>query len=168
MQIPLATYWMAAAESGYAKPSDWRSWADQIILVMPHPPIWIIDMAVAEDVDGLAKALNDRRFVEGLAEGRSREASETEFEEIVVGYFWLRFRKNEIALSECLWLAAWRSDAYQLDFSWDELLELRSLLQDGSPSAPIELHVKQILGNLGELAQRQWDTIINTTIVESA
>lgn len=38
MKPEIAQFWLAAAESGFVQPDDWRTWADKVILALPKPP----------------------------------------------------------------------------------------------------------------------------------
>src|ERR1041385_5930521 len=104
MKSEISQFWLTAARSEFAKPAEWRSWADKLISSMATPPIWIIQMSLAMDFRELKKALADT--IENLRE----ETSYAE-DDALIGFIWLRFERHEIDLPECLRLIGEAADS---------------------------------------------------------
>src|SRR6266404_8440614 len=127
MDTRIATYWLAAARTGYAEPRDWRSWADRVILGTPSAPLWIINVSLAEDAGQLKKALEDK------LDSEWRVPTRPSMDDIQIGYIWLRHKRGDIALLDCLRLAGDQADAGDAQIPCEVIYELLNRLKQGEP-----------------------------------
>ena len=151
----LANYWLAAARAGYAKPDNWQAWADRFILSVPAPPLWVINMSMAQDVEQLRRALAEK------LESEWETGTVTSSDDAEIGYAWLRYQKREIALADCLRLAGDRADAGTSHIECEIIYDLLNRLEAGEPQARVESEARRLLAPFAEMAQRQWEIISN-------
>src|SRR4051812_15730490 len=97
MEPPYAYFWTEAVWAGYATAADWQNWADRVIRAMPEPPEWVLEMCVAKSADELLEALCGRAQREIGSGTLTQRAAE-----VRAGYYWLRFRRGDMTLWECL------------------------------------------------------------------
>jgi hypothetical protein len=158
MMTPYAHYWRTADKAGYANALDWKRWADQIILGMPQPPFWVIAMSIAKDRVELAEAL-ESRLDEEIRAGAAGPR-----DPVVAGYYWLRYKRGEMTLYECIGLAGDLADSIG---DWEchcgEMFHFLNRLDAGESEAGIESEAAQILRPLAERASEEWATLAATS-----
>lgn len=152
MNAPIARYWVAAAESGYAEPRDWQDWADRIILAMPTPPAWVLDLATATDAAQVRTALIDRLVT---AEWNARES----LDDSVIGYLWLRFVRGKLSLNECMRLAGMRADCGDGDVGCESFYDLLSRLDAGEEYERVVADAQRLMAPLVAHAEQQWEML---------
>lgn len=149
----LPPYWLTAARALFAKPADWQSWADQKILSMPNPPHWIINMSMAGSVSELSAALADEL-------DKMKDVSPASLDEVLIGYMWLRFKRGEIALVECLRLVGEAADAGASSLECESVFELLNRLEaNHSNQEEIQARAAALLSDFGRKASEQWTAI---------
>ena len=149
-----ALYWLAAARSGFAKPADWKGWADKRIQESDVPDTWLIDLSFASDCESLAAAVASEAHKERQA------LRDRAVEDAVLGYVWLRYERGEISLEACLGDAGRLADNYETEIECEVFYALLNRLEH-APSAGderqrIEAEAKARLSALREEASRQW------------
>lgn len=152
-----ALYWLAAARSGFAKPADWKAWADKRIQESDVPDTWIIDLSLAIDCDLLAATLASE------AERERQVLRDPNVEDAVLGYVWLRYERGEISLEACLGDAGRLSDNYETTIECEVFYALLNRLERAASTsderATIEAEAKARLSALREEASRQWHVL---------
>ena len=149
----IARYWIIAAKSEFVKASDWRSWADKVILSTEKPPIWIISMSLALNLEDLHKALEDILYT---LKGAGLDATD----DAVIGYLWLRFERHEFDLAECLNLIGRYADAYNASIECEVAYAFLNELEAKKKSALIiKKEAAQRFSPMRLLARQQWDEI---------
>ena len=151
MDPMIATWWMLAAEAGYTTPTEWKKWADQHILAMPVPPVWIIDMSLAENVEQLRKSLQEPLDIEAE---QSSEWDGYDDQSVIEGYLWIRYQRGDFSFKELLKLTNQRM-----------LLER---LEANEPEAAIKLIAKNNLDGWATTATMQWKRILQSWVDEKA
>ena len=91
--IPIAHYLFAITFSEYYSKADWQTWADERIMRQAKPEPWLIEVSLANNVDGLSKVLSDQMISE-----RESVKSMAPFSDVVIGYFYLKYLSKEISL----------------------------------------------------------------------
>ena len=150
MKSVVSLYWLTAARAGFAKPADWRAWADKQITSMPTPPYWIINMSLAMNLTDLRKALDN--VLESLG-----ETTPATVDDAMLGYIWWRFERNDLNLQDCLKLAGEAADASSSSISCETIFALLNQLEvETQKGKDIEITAKELLLPLRRLAEQQW------------
>lgn len=149
-----ALYWLAAARSAFAKPADWKAWADKRIQESDAPDTWIIELSLANDCESLAAALASE------AEKERQGLRDPNVEDAVLGYVWLRYERGQISLEACLGDLGRLSDNYETVIECEVFYALLNRLEraptTGDERVTIEAEAKARLSALREEASRQW------------
>jgi hypothetical protein len=148
---PFASYWLAAAEAGYAVAKDWAAWADERILESDSPPSWIIDLSLARTNDELWTILSPIIEVQ-VQEGFDQDL----IHEAVLGYCWLRFERGDLDLRTCLDRAGRDADAYDTSIECEAIFGLLNRLDEGVPGAAVEWQARELFRSVKSLAERPW------------
>jgi hypothetical protein len=125
-QLPLASYWLAAAESGFAHSDEWKRWADSWIAHADDSPTWVLDLSISTALDDLWRRLAPQIDWE-VQQGFDRD----KIHEAVLGYLWLRFERGDIDLRASLELAGRHADAYDTSAGCEAFFALLDLLEAG-------------------------------------
>ncbi len=149
-----ALYWLAAARSAFAKPADWKAWADKRIQESNAPNSWIIELSLANDCESLAAILASEA-------GKERHGlREPNVEDAVLGYVWLRYERGQISLETCLGDLGRLSDNYETAIECEVFYTMLNRLErapsTGDERVMIEAEAKVCLSALCEEASRQW------------
>lgn len=91
------SYWSAAALSEFAKPSDWKDWADRRICVRKVSADWLYELSNAEDGEAIERILN--RVVS------SDSAVRQGVHDTILGYMMLRLQRRDYLTEGFLQLA---------------------------------------------------------------
>jgi hypothetical protein len=146
----IALFWLTAAQAGFAKPADWRVWADKLIVSLPAPPIWIINMSLAMNLTELRKALGD-------ALDTLKEVSPAMVDDTLIGYIWWRFERHEVNLRDCLKLIGEAADAGSSRISCETVFALLNNLEANNQNEEnVALRATELLSPLRRLAEEQW------------
>lgn len=154
---PLASFWLAAAESGYAAADDWRSWADRQILALDAAsiPIWILDLSIAKSAAELRKVLSPTIELE-VDRGFHRDL----IHEAVLGYFWLRLVRGDIDLKTCLILAGRHADSYEAYVECEAIFSLLTRTEKNEAmEAGVMTDSRKLFQPLSRIAEEQWSTL---------
>jgi hypothetical protein len=147
--IPLASYWLNAAESEYATPEDWQRWADRIILAMPKPPPWVLELCIAKGLEDVSKAVGDQLYREDATEARHMAA--------LTGYTWLRYRRGDFGLHECMTLSS------RIMHPWeDQIFDVLDKLEAGASEAAAAAEFESVIRPLIDVAEQQWAELWRT------
>jgi hypothetical protein len=153
MEPPWASYWLAAAESGFARRDDWAGWADTYIARAESPPHWVLDLSLATSLDDLWRILTPQIDQESQ-QGFHRE----ELYDAVLGYLWLRLERGDFDLRTCLDLAGRHADAYETSTECETFFSLLNRLEAGDD---VQDAAKAIFEPFREIANRQWATLLS-------
>lgn len=149
-----ALYWLAAARSGFAKPSEWKAWADRRIRESNVPDGWIIELSLANDPESLAVA------VASEAEKERQALCNPNVEDALLGYVWLRYEHGQISLETCLADAGRLADNYETSIECEVFYALLNRLECARNSPDehrtIETEARARLSDLRAEASRQW------------
>jgi hypothetical protein len=156
LKAPFASYWFAAAESGYAKARDWQDWADRIILAMETPPMWVLDLATAKNAEQVWDARTRQTKPEWAAQ------SGIIVDESIIGYLWLRYRRGDISFYDFAELAGRRADGGWVDYECEEFYAFLNRLDAGEAFERVETDAENLVAPLVTLAQEQWETLART------
>jgi len=103
----LLTTIFAAVESNYLDLASLKDWTDRCIEFAAHPADWIIDLSLASNVEHALNILRQilPRFEVTLDEG---------YGELLVGFWYIRFDRHDVAEGEFLKEVVDVIDAYQV------------------------------------------------------
>ncbi|HEX5444005.1 MAG TPA: hypothetical protein VFW87_09265 [Pirellulales bacterium] len=155
---PLATYWMAAAGSGYAKPGDWQSWADAIIERCDAPDDWLIELSLAHDLPALMRSLASR-----LQEERSCAELDEARDDAILGYLWLRYERGELTLADCLKHSASFADSGSASIECELVFGLLNGLEqaiDQRETNAIAARAESLFAPMRTVASSQWKALM--------
>lgn len=157
MRSVIALYWLTAARAAFAKPADWRAWADKQIIALPAPPFWVINMSLAMNLTELRKNLDDA--LDNLA-----ATALADIDDVLIGYIWWRFERHEVNLLDCLKLAGEAADNSSSSVSCETIYALLNKLDvENLNEKDVEMAAKQLLSPLRRLAEQQWMEIQSCT-----
>ena len=150
MKSIIALYWLTAARAGFAKPSDWRAWADKLIVSLPTSPLWVISMSLAMNLAELRKALED-------ALDALKDVAPALVDDALIGYLWLRFERHEINLRDCLKMIGEAADAGSSSISCEAAFALLNDLENNKQNQEnVTVRAKELLSPFRRLAEEQW------------
>jgi hypothetical protein len=150
MKLVIALYWLTAARAEFAKPSDWRDWADKLIASMPAPPLWVISMSLAMNLTELRKALEGALDV-------LKDVAPALLDDALIGYLWLRFERREINLQDCLKMIGEAADSGLSSLSCEAAFALLNDLENSNENQEnVTVRAKELLSHFRRLAEEQW------------
>src|SRR6266536_1711033 len=150
MESIIALYWLTAARAGFAKPADWRAWADKLIISIPTPPFWVINMSLAANLTDLRKALEH-------ALDTLKQITPVLVDDALIGYTWWRFERQEVNLHDCLKLIGEAADPGSSRISCEAVFALlNSLEAERRNEQDVKRRAEELLSPLRRLAQEQW------------
>ena len=159
--IPIAHYLVAAARSGFMKPDGWKRWADQRIARESSPEDWLLDVALANELDALRNAV-DPRFQEELRLCDLNSA----IGDAVIGYYFHQYRLGTMDLQSCLKLVGQEADSGNCELECEEAYGLLNRL-DAAPSASsgteIQVAASDLLEGFEAKAIEQWRILNQAT-----
>ncbi|MCY3005553.1 MAG: hypothetical protein NTV29_06210 [Planctomycetota bacterium] len=115
----LLTTIFAAVESNYLDLASLKDWTDRCIEFATHPADWIIDLSLASNVEHALNILRQilPRFEVTLDEG---------YGELLVGFWYIRFDRHDVAEGEFLKEVVDVIDAYQVkELDGEEIVDGR-------------------------------------------
>jgi hypothetical protein len=155
---PLASYWLSAASTGFACPKSWKTWADTLIYRLAQPPLWIINMSLANTQDELYQSLQDRKRQEDYAAGEM-----IVFGNAKLGFNYLRYENGDFNLNEFLAIAGDEADSGTADLSCEIIFDILNTLEltqgDISTQETLARRVKEIFSPFKQIAEEQWAAI---------
>jgi hypothetical protein len=154
--------WAVALESGYISLSDIVAWADRQVLHVSSPPSWIIDLCLArtpEDAQGLLMAAW-YRYLE--SPGPTRPGSEA-YDDLYMGFLYLRFQRGDLSMAEMLNLAGRYSDSRGCGIPCEDFFLLLNEIDGGGPTIPsdrpLSERVAELFAPMEETARRHLDLL---------
>jgi hypothetical protein len=113
--VPRFDAWMGALEAGLVRVERLVAWADGEIARLERPPLWLIELAVAKDVEGVRRAW-------GYAPAGERPYCE---EALYIGALYLAYEAGRMGMLEMLLVAGdyadprggWRIPACEVFFT---------------------------------------------------
>jgi hypothetical protein len=157
-RLPVGHYWIAAASSGFARPDSWRSWADAIIRRLTVPTVWLIDLALAKNVDDVYAALSTKRDEEVVAKGDYISIGNAK-----LGYLYLRFERGDYALCEFLQVAGGEADGgdggLECEIVYALLNDVEEAIRRKQPEEHFEAQARRLFAPFTIIASQQWATI---------
>lgn len=91
----IANYLKTIVISGYWDAENWRSWADEIILLNDELDFWIFEVAFATNIEEFYSAIDEE--IRNMVFDKNTFYWEPD---VVVGYYYLMYKENKIDLSE--------------------------------------------------------------------
>jgi hypothetical protein len=153
MKPTIALFWLAAARAGFAKPANWRAWADKLIMSMSAPPSWVISMSLAMNFTELHKALEE--VLDTL-----KEPAPALMDDVLIGYMWWQYERHDISLRDCLKLIGEAADGGSSKISCETIFTfLNNLEADARNEESVALRAKELLFPLRLLAEEQWTEV---------
>ncbi|MEL6497549.1 MAG: hypothetical protein AAF937_05900 [Planctomycetota bacterium] len=140
----IARYWLAAAECGFAQPSDWQAWADSLIMLDTEPPeTWLIDLAAAATADAL-KTWSDHHGM-----------SDDDCDKATLGYLWHRYRNGSLSLGACLAEVGEAADHGHVGIECESFYALLNELESKGDSAAVARSAHRLCSGCFEIARAQ-------------
>jgi hypothetical protein len=156
--MKIAHYLLAAVVSEFMQPDDWKGWADRIISRMDTPPIWVIDIALANSTDKFKECMSDKLRDEELAEGNLISIGDA-----VIGFYYLRYNKGDLSFEEFLKKSGEEADSGSSDFDCEEIYsilnEYERILSMGSDTSHLINIAKELMMSSIEIANYQLNRI---------
>jgi len=140
MKHSVAHWIIAAAESGFLSRTDWRNWADAMILKVT-PPNWLIEVSLSDSVDELVFALADRLRLERAA-GLGVSISN-----LKLGFYWGLYLGHRCSLNELLTYCGLEADGGDTNLECEFFYRLLNELEAGRPPTDVE---KELSGRLSD------------------
>ena len=151
---------LAAIHAESISPRSWVAWADREIAKYDQPPMWVIDLALANDFRDAGKAI--RESIEESAELPSRE-----LDEAVLGLIALKYFDGEIDFRQFLLRAGDHTDpsgcSLDCEFFYHHLQRFESAEDPSEYETQAGLEIRQDLKEaiaFGEYANRQIRSIL--------
>lgn len=154
----IASYWLSAVSTGFAGPTSWKNWADTLIERLEQPPVWIIDMSLANTPDDLFKAVEERKAEEDRAAGNVIPLGNAK-----LGFYYLRYERGDYALDEFLSVAGDEADGGTADLPCESVFEILNNVErardDAALVAELASKTKDMFSSYKRTAQEQWAAI---------
>lgn len=138
-----ARLWLCGCRAGVVSSADWVDWADATISTMETAPDWLIAMLHADD---------ERALYAALAPLLPQQIDERAEADLIVGLIWMRYRRGELSIEECLRLAAEEADANDASIECESIYALLSLLELGQPEADVVASCEALFADVEEAA----------------
>ncbi|MEE4358519.1 MAG: hypothetical protein V2I97_18755 [Desulfococcaceae bacterium] len=111
----------ACIESRFIDIDFLHKWTESLIIKSKKPQNWLLDLTICSDSES---ALNTLRKYLSL----SNDILDNEYGEILIGFFYLCYKKNTISFDEFISEVIDVSDAYEIEtFNFEELLNCTGL-----------------------------------------
>ena len=146
---PRFDLWIPAADAGLLPLPRLVAWADSHILRLPEPPRWLIELSLATDVNGLARA---REFApegggaHGFDSGR-----------VYWGSLYLAFERGLIRMDKLLREAGQFADGYDIVPGCEGFYLLLNEIDSGGPTMssdqPLAERVRELFAPMAEEAR---------------
>lgn len=108
----------ACIESRFIDIDFLHKWTESLIIKSKKPQNWLLDLTICSDSES---ALNTLRKYLSL----SNDILDNEYGEILIGFFYLCYKKNTISFDEFISEVIDVSDAYEIEtFNFEELLQI--------------------------------------------
>jgi hypothetical protein len=146
--------WTVALESGYVCSSVWSDWADTHILDLESPPLWLLELSLAQTVEDALFVLHHY----GCSQLPQIIWNRIDYAGLYLGFLYLRFKSGELKLEDLLWQAGDRADRSRYDIDCSEFYVLLNEIDGGGPivpsSQPLEERVTKLFAPMVKLVQQ--------------
>lgn len=154
----IASYWLSAVSTGFADATSWKNWADALIERLEEPPIWIINMSLANTLDELYKALEERKAEEDRAAGNVIPLGNAK-----LGFYYLRYERGDYTLDQFLSVAGDEADDGTADLPCEPVFEILNTVEqakdDSALLTALASKTKRMFSSYSRTAQEQWAAI---------
>lgn len=137
--IAIAHYLFAAAWSGFYKKTNWQSWADNQILKLSSVDNWIYDVSLANNLDGISRALSDKIIDENYKNSNLELISDA-----VIGYYYMSYLENKITVYELLDKSGKEADGGESTIECEEFYSMLNDLEKNEYIRKDENFIKKI------------------------
>lgn len=150
--------WWAAIDSGFALEPQWVAWADQQILRLDAPPLWILDLSLVHTV-------REAQEVFGRSWARMSVSLEKQgwFDDLWMGFIYLRFERHRIDLLNLLLAAGGRADCSSFRINCEAFYMMANEIDGGGPTIasdrPLGDRTVELFAPMANLARREWTTV---------
>ncbi|MCO6459129.1 MAG: hypothetical protein J5I93_27790 [Pirellulaceae bacterium] len=154
-------FWAAAVFSGFATPSDWRSWADRKIEENESPEDWIVLMSLASTEDELLEPLGKRMRAEELECGHRIYIGNAK-----LGYIYWSFKLGKMPLEQCLAKSGDEADGGTGDLECEVVYAILNRLEErqksGKPWDDLVKKADELFQPYLKIAKDQWASLGQT------
>ena len=150
-ELSIARYWLAAADTGWAKKGEWQAWADKLILATDVPDEWLICLSLAQNPRELRSALLDCFWL--------AEFNLDEYYDAVLGCLWQRYLEGEISLAECLDNAGSAADGNPGRIECETIYILLNELEATENEDAIRAKASDVFSEVHRIAMKQWKVL---------
>jgi hypothetical protein len=152
--------WTAAIESGFARPAEWVAWADRQIVRLDEPPVWLLDLSLADSANDALTA---------LWPARSRVAQvfwdRLDWTGLYLGFLFLRFERGDLGMLDLLIQAGQKADCANYRIECGTFFLLANEIDGGGPTRPnnrpLTQRVGEVFSPLAEAARQAWLRLSN-------
>jgi hypothetical protein len=150
--------WTAAIDSGFAQPSEWVAWADERILRLEEPPLWLLNLSLASSArDALGVVWPACRFV-------APEAwTPLDWNGLFLGFLYLRFERGDFNMLELLLQGGRKTELANYRVGCEAFFELANELDVRGPTRPsnrsLPDRVADLFGPLAGIARHYWSRL---------
>ena len=155
---PTAHYLAAAAFSGFATVSDWRSWADREIEKTESPDYWVIALSLASTENDLLEPLSERMRAEELECGHRIYIGNAK-----LGFIYWSFKLGRMSFAEFLAKAGDEADGGTGDLDCETVYGILNRLEERQASGiswdDLRNQVDELFAPFLRIARQQWTTL---------
>lgn len=151
-------WWAAAAFSGFATPTDWRSWADHKIEESESSDYWIISLSLASTEDDLLEPLGERMRAEELECGRRIYIGNAK-----LGFIYWNFLLGRMPFEQFLAKAGDEADGGTGDLECEVVYSILNQLEErqrtGKPWDDLLQKTDELFEPYLKIAKEQWASL---------
>ncbi|WP_146446077.1 hypothetical protein [Botrimarina colliarenosi] len=151
-------FWSAAIFSGFAVPSDWRSWADLQIGKCDVPECWLISLSLAASKDELLGPLREQMSCEETDYGFPIYIGDAK-----LGYIYWSYLFGRMSFTELLTRAGDEADGGTSDLECELVYEILNRLEErlasGDSWDDLRRQADKVFAPYLKVAQDQWSAI---------
>jgi hypothetical protein len=141
--------WKVALESGYVRSSVWVDWADEHILALDSPPLWLLEISVVNTVKKASTLLWKHS-----SQIRQETWNRIQYTELYLGLLYLRFERGELKIEELLMLAGKFADRINYKIDCSAFFSLLNEIDSGDLKISIlEERVRELFKPMVKLAK---------------
>ena len=150
--------WWAAVDSGFASESQWVAWADQQILRLDAPTLWILDLSLVHTVREAQEV-----FGQSWAKMWVSPEKMEPVKDLCMGFTYLRYERQEISLLDLLLEAGGRADCYGFRINCETFYLMANEIDGGGPTIandrPLLDRTVELFAPMADRARREWTTV---------
>jgi hypothetical protein len=128
--------WTAALESGFLPLTELERWADNQILQLDRPPLWMLDLPASRSEQDACEILWQawRNHVEATNTGDFPRHHA--WGQLYLGFLYLRFECGDLAMARMLRLAGDMTDRHNCGINCEAYYLLLNEIDGGGPTIP--------------------------------